>query len=204
MVMKPRPQGGIVVSSAGELQAIGAGVPHGLAIKRAFPDRQVILHTGDGSFGYGIMEMETAVRYRIPLVVVVHNDSGWGMTRDMHEAFFGERREQGNRFGVVRYDQVVKALGGHGEFVEEAEEIQPALYRALQSGLPACVNVMVDPKPKSPGLMTFMMMEVMLGKTTYYDQIPDWMRRLQSLGLEGAATKTMLRYLDRMQHREIG
>jgi acetolactate synthase-1/2/3 large subunit len=204
MVMKPHPRGGIVVSSAGELQAIGAGVPHALAIKRAYPDRQVILHTGDGSFGYGIMEIETAVRYDIPLTVVVHNDSGWGMTRDMQEAFFGDGREQGNRLGVVRYDQVVQALGGHGELVEKAEEIQPALDRALQSGLPACVNVMVDPKPKSPGLMTFMMMEVMLGKSTYYDRIPDWMRKLQSFGLEGAATKTMLSYLDRMLHREMG
>jgi len=204
MVSKARPQGGIVLSTTGELQAIGAGVPQALAIKRAFPQRQVILHTGDGSFGYGLMEMETAVRYGIPLVVVVHNDSGWGMTRDMQTEFFGKGHEQDHQLGVVRYDQVVQALGGHGEFVESGDEIKPAIERALASGVPACVNVMVDPKPKSPGLMTFMLMEVMLGKSTYYDRIPDWMRKLESFGMDGLATKAMLGYLDRMLHKEMG
>jgi acetolactate synthase I/II/III large subunit len=203
MTAQARPQGGIVLSTLGELQAIGAGVPHALALKRAYPERQVILHTGDGSFGYGLMEMETAVRYGIPLVVVVHNDSGWGMTRDMQVEFFGARGESGHQLGVVRYERMVEALGGHGEFVERAEQLQPALERALSSGKPACVNVLVDAKPKSPGLMTFMLMEVMLGKQTYYDRIPQWMRRLRTIGLDGLASKAMLRYLDRNLHKEM-
>jgi hypothetical protein len=101
----------------------------------------------------------------------------------------------------VRYDRVVEALGGHGEFVERAEEVRPALERALRAGVPACVNIMVDPRPKSPGLMTFMMMEVMLGKQSTMDRIPDWMRRLSSAGLEGTATRAMMSQLDRMMHR---
>jgi len=149
------------------------------------------------------MEMETAVRYGIPIVVVIHNDRGWGMTRDMAVKFFGKDREIGNQLGVVRYDRMVQALGGHGEFVERAEDVRPALERALKAGVPACVNIMVDPRPKSPGLMTFMMMDVMLGKQSYYDRIPGWMRKLSSVGLEGTATKAMLSQLDRMLHSEM-
>jgi acetolactate synthase-1/2/3 large subunit len=203
MVARTRPRGGIILSTQGELQAIGAGVPQALAIQRAHPERQVILHTGDGSFGYGVMEMETAVRYRIPLVVVVHNDGGWGMTRDMQVEFFGKHGESAHQFGVVRYDRLVESLGGHGEFVERAERLPAALERALGSGKPACVNVLVDPGPKSPGLKMFMLMEVMLGKKTYYDRIPSWMQRLQTLGLDRLARQAMLRYLDHNLHNEI-
>ena len=203
MAARPKPAGGLVVSTMGDLEAIGAGVPQALALKRAHPERQVILHTGDGSFGYGAMEMEAAVRYGIPIMVVVHNDKGWGMTRDMQVEFFGENRELGNQLGLVRYDKLVESLGGYGEFVERAEDLKPALERALGSGLPACVNVMVDPQPKSPGLMMFMLMEVMLGKETYFDRVPTWMRKLGSIGLDRQAAKLMLKYIDRMLHKQM-
>ena len=203
MAMRARPKGGIILSTLGELQAIGAGVPHALALQRACPGRQVVIHTGDGSFGYGAMEMETAVRYGIPLVVVVHNDGGWGMTRDMQVEFFGKRGESGHQLGVVHYERLVESLGGHGELVEHAEQLQPALGRALASGKPACVNVLVDPGPKSPGLKTFMLMEVMLGKKTYLDRIPEWMKRLQTVGLDRLADRAVLRYLDLNLHNEM-
>jgi acetolactate synthase-1/2/3 large subunit len=203
MGLKARPQGGLVISSMGELQAIGAGVPLALALKRALPQQQVILHTGDGSLGYGLMEMETAVRYGIPLVVVVHNDSGWGMTRDMQAEFFRKGGGEGNELGVVHYERVVEALGGYGEFVDQEKDIQPAIGRALESRRPACVNVMIDPRPQSPGLKTFMLMEVMLGKQTYYDRVPGWMRKLQGAGLDRTARAAMLRYLDRSLHSDM-
>jgi acetolactate synthase-1/2/3 large subunit len=203
LAARPKPAGGLIISTLGDLEAIGAGVPQALALKQAYPERQVILHTGDGSFGYGAMEMETAVRYGIPIIVVVHNDKGWGMTRDMQIDFFGKNRELGNQLGLVRYDLMVEALGGHGEFVEQPEDLKPALERAMGSGLPACVNVMVDPGPKSPGLMMFMLMEVMLGKQTYLDQLPGWMRKLDTIGLENQVRKYMLKYIDRMLHKEM-
>ena len=203
MVYKAKPAGGTIISTLGELQAIGAGVPQALALKRLFPERQVILHTGDGSLGYGIMEMETAVRYGIPLVVIVHNDCGWGMTRDMQSEFFGKERQVGNQLGLVRYDQIVAALGGHGELVERPEDFTPALRRALEAGKPALINVVVDPRPKSPGLMTFIMMEVMLGKETYYDRIPDWVNRLRAVGLDELAARVMRRVIDHNLHQEI-
>ena len=142
------------------------------------------------------MEMETAVRYGLPIVVVVHNDLGWGMTRDMQVEFFGRGRESGNELGLVRYDKMVEALGGHGELVERPEVIRPAIERAVTSGRPACVNVVVDPRPKSPGLITFFMMEVMLGKQTTYDKVPGWIVKLGSVGLDGSVTDLIRRYLD--------
>jgi len=80
---------------------------------------------------------------------------------------------------------------------------RPAIGRALSSGRPACVNVMVDPKPQSSGPKTFMLMEVMLGKQTYYDRVPAWMKKLQPAGLDRAARGAMLRYLDRMLHSDM-
>lgn len=203
MAARARPRGGVLISSLGELQAIGAGAPQAVALKRAHPERQVILHTGDGSFGYGALEIETAVRYGIPVVVVIHNDGGWGMTRDMQTEFFGKRGEASHQLGVVRYDRVVEALGGHGEYVERAEDIRPALERALQSGKPACVNVAVDPRPKSPGLMVFMLMEVMLGKETAYDRIPQMVDFFAKAGLDGLVTAPMVKYLEADLHKKM-
>jgi acetolactate synthase-1/2/3 large subunit len=175
-----------------------------MALKLHYPERDVILHTGDGSFGFCAMEFETAVREKIPIVSVIHNDGAWGMTRDMQAEFFGVNRQIGNTLGVVRYDLMVKALGGHGEFVENPEEIRPALERALSSGLPACVNVVVDPGPKSPGLMIWMMLEVLLGKKTYLDKIPDFVGRLERWHLDSAALSIMRKQIGSKIHKKMG
>jgi thiamine pyrophosphate-dependent acetolactate synthase large subunit-like protein len=121
----------------------------------------------------------------------------------MQTDFFGKDREIGNQLGVVRYDRLVEGFGGHGEFVQKPDQFKPALERALGAGKPACVNVMVDPLPKSPGLKTFMLMEVMLGKETYLDRIPQWMKKLRAVGLEGLATRMMLQNLDHRLHNEL-
>ncbi len=201
--IEPRPEGPVLFSPIGDLEAIGAGIPHALAMKLQNPSKDVILHTGDGSFGFCAMEFETAVRENIPIVAVVHNDAGWGMTRDMQIEFFGKERQIGNQLGLVRYDLVVKALGGHGEFVEKPEDIHPALHRALSSGLPACVNVAIDPQPKSPGLIMWMLMEIMLGKKTYYDKIPSLMKHLESWHLDDFLSSMMLKYLEKKMHKKM-
>lgn len=97
------------------------------------------------------MEFETAVREKIPFVAIVHNDGAWGMTRDMQIEFYGKNRQIGNKLRMARYDLMVAALGGYGEFVEKPQDIRPVIKRALELGLPACVNVVVDPEPKKPG-----------------------------------------------------
>ena len=129
---------------------LGVAVPYAIAAKLAHPEKTVIATTGDGSFGLTCMEMETAVRHGIPFVVVVGNDQGWGMIkRDVEKQ---QRVPVGAcELGPTRYDQIVEGMGGHGEYVEHPDEIGPAIQRALDSGLPACVNVITDPKI-GPGL----------------------------------------------------
>ena len=128
---------------------LGVGVPYGIAAKLANPDKNVIVTTGDGSFGLTLMEYDTAIRHNIPFVTVIGNDACWGM---IHRPF---KAQKGQSFGCElaprRYDEIIKAMGGHGEFVEKPEDIGPAIRRAIDSGIPACVNVMTDPEI-GPGL----------------------------------------------------
>ena len=124
---------------------LGIGIPYGIGAKIACPERAVLVVSGDGSFGFNAMEFDTAVRNGIPFVTVVANDQAWGMCKHFQELKYGKGRYVATLLGATRYDRVVEALGGHGELVTEPGEIIPALDRAFQSGLPACVNVMTDP-----------------------------------------------------------
>jgi acetolactate synthase-1/2/3 large subunit len=129
---------------------LGVAVPYGVAAKLAHPEKKVIVTTGDGSFGLTGMEMETAVRYDIPIVTIVGNDQGWGMIKRNYIKQSGVAHPACD-LAPTRYDKIVEGMGGHGEFVERPEEIGPAIQRAIDSGLPACVNVMTDPEV-GPGL----------------------------------------------------
>jgi len=119
---------------------LGIGQPYAVAAKLAFPDKQVVLVTGDGSFGFNAMEFDTMLRHNIPVVCVIVNDEHWGMIT------YGQRRRGpdrviGTHLGFRRYDKMVEGLGGYGEAVEKPEDIRTALERAFASGLPACINV---------------------------------------------------------------
>lgn len=134
---------GIISTSFGPL---GVGVPYAMAAKLAHPDKKVLLLTGDGTFGYGAMEYDTAVRYDIPFTTVILNDKQWGMIkRSEAKKASADKDFVGLGLAQTRYDKVVEALGGHGEYVTQPQEIGPSIERALSSGRPACVNVMVDP-----------------------------------------------------------
>ncbi len=131
---------------------LGVGVPYANAAKLAHPERPVALLSGDGSFGLSLMEMDTAVRHRIPIVCVVANDGGWGQIRRGQIAKYGRDRVIGSQLGLRPYHKIVEAMGGYGELVERTEDLKGALERAFQSGLPACINVITDPEPKFPGM----------------------------------------------------
>jgi acetolactate synthase-1/2/3 large subunit len=122
---------------------LGVAVPYAIAAKLAHPEKTVFATTGDGSFGLTCMEMETAVRHDIPIVAIVGNDQGWGMIRR-------SVKEMGHAVACelppTRYDQIVEGMGGHGEFVEKPEDLAAAIQRAVDSGRPACVNVLLDPE----------------------------------------------------------
>lgn len=122
--------------NSGVFGCIGVGVPFGIGAKIAKPDQPVVVLTGDGSFGYGAIEMDTAVRHNLPILVVVANNGGWTAADDA----FPVKRD----LGFTSYDRLVEALGGYGERVERPQDIRPALERAFRSGRPALINVITD------------------------------------------------------------
>ncbi len=119
---------------------LGVGTAFAMAARLARPDEQVLLLSGDGSFGLNGMEFDTMVRHKLPIVCVIANDGAWGMVKHEQQVK-GPDRVIATELGFVRYDKMVEALGGYGEAVERPEDIRPALERAFASGRPACINV---------------------------------------------------------------
>ena len=134
---------------SGPYGCLGSGPGYALAAKLARPDRQVVLLQGDGAFGFSGMEWDTLVRHNVPVVSVIGNNGIWALEKHPMEALYGYSVVAELRPGT-RYDEVVRALGGHGELVGAPAELRPALERAFASGLPAVVNVLTDPSVAYP------------------------------------------------------
>jgi len=128
----------------GPFGCLGSGVGYALAAKLARPDKQVVLLLGDGAFGFHGMEYDTLARHGVNVVGVMGNNGIWGLEKHPMEFLYGYSVAAELRPGT-RYDQVVEALGGHGELVERPEDLKPAIARAFESGRPALVNVLTDP-----------------------------------------------------------
>ena len=125
--------------NSGPFGTMGVGLPFGIGAKAASPNSKVVVLHGDGSFGLNAMELDTAVRHKLPVLVVISLNGGW--TADP------EQSKPGRNLGYTRFDQLAQSLGCHGEFVEKPEEIRPALERAaaaVASGQTAVVNVVTD------------------------------------------------------------
>lgn len=134
---------------SGPFGCLGSGPGYALAAKLAYPQRQVVLLQGDGAFGFSGMEWDTLVRHQVPVVSVIGNNGIWGLEKHPMEAIYGYSVAAELRPGT-RYDEVVRALGGHGELVSAPGELRPALERAFASGLPSVVNVLTDPTVAYP------------------------------------------------------
>jgi thiamine pyrophosphate-dependent acetolactate synthase large subunit-like protein len=130
----------------GPLGCLGVGPSFALAAKLLRPDQRVLLVSGDGAFGLNGMELETAVRFKLPFTCIIGNDGGWGQIRSPQVSFFGESRAAATSLPVTRYDRMVEALGGRGAFITDPREIGPALARALASDEVWCLNVALDPE----------------------------------------------------------
>ena len=130
----------------GPFGCLGIGPPYALGVKAAWPEKQVVVIAGDGAFGLNGFELDTLVRFGLPAVFVIGNDAGWGEIRIPQRGIYGDEGEIATALAPTRYDRLTEALGGHGEHVERPEELAPALERALGSGQPAVVNVMLDPQ----------------------------------------------------------
>ena len=124
--------------------SIGSSVPMGLAAKLAQPQQPIFVFLGDGTFGYHAMEFDTALRYNLPIIAIVGNDARWNAEHQLQIQNYGEERTVGCDLLPSRYDKIIEALGGHGEFVEHPDQLTPAVERALGSGLPACINIAIE------------------------------------------------------------
>ncbi|MDH4159197.1 MAG: acetolactate synthase [Actinomycetota bacterium] len=133
----------------GPFGCLGTGPGYAIAARLARPHAQVVLLLGDGAVGFSLADIDTLVRHRLPVVMVVGNNGAWGLEKHPMQFLYG--------YDVVadltpqtRYDEVAKALGGDGELVTDPEQIGPALDRAFASGVPYLVNVATDPAVAYP------------------------------------------------------
>jgi len=125
---------------------LGTGLPYAIGAKLADPERAVYCVTGDSAFGFNIQELETAVRNQLPVIIIVAVDGAYGMEKSAQLRQFGREADWfGHDHAPVRYDQVGVAMGCHGEYVETANEILPALERSVASAKPAVIHAVVDP-----------------------------------------------------------
>ena len=148
-------QAGVLVPAGALLGCLGTGIPFAIAGKLAHPDKPVIVLNGDGSFGFNSMEFDTAVRHDIPIICVVNNDCAWGMIKHSQGMSIGKDRCTCAELGMRHYEKMVEGLGGYGELVTEDADIIPAIKRAIDSGKPACINVVTDPTVTSPATVMF-------------------------------------------------
>src|SRR5437870_2950125 len=135
----------------GPFGCLGVGPPFAIAAKLLEPARRVLLIAGDGAFGLNGMDVETAVRFRLPMTCIIGNDAGWGQIRNPQLSFFGAERAVGTSLPFTRFDQMMEALGGKGAHVTEPKQLRPALEKAMGSGEVSCVNVVLDPAAYSRG-----------------------------------------------------
>ena len=125
----------------GPLSHLGAGIPYGMAAKLAHPESKVLVFIGDGAFGFYPMEYDTCIRHNLPITTIMGNDATWGIDKTFQVAYFD--RAVATDLRSVRYDKMVEAIGGYAEYVENPNDVAPAVERALGSNLPSLVNVIV-------------------------------------------------------------
>jgi acetolactate synthase-1/2/3 large subunit len=133
----------------GPYGCLGTGLGYAIAARLARPESQVVLLLGDGAAGFSLMDVDTLVRHDLPVVMVCGNNGIWGLEKHPMQFLYGYDVAADLQPGC-RYDQVVAALGGHGELVTDVDELGPALDRAFASGRPAMVNVVTDPTVAYP------------------------------------------------------
>ena len=127
----------------GPFGCIGVGVPYGIAASLAFPDRTVLVATGDGAFGFNAIEIDTAVRHKAPVVIVVANNGAWQI--EVHDQTVTHGKVVGTKLQFSDHAAMARAFGMYGERVEKAAELGPALDRAF-ANRPALVDVVVTPE----------------------------------------------------------
>jgi acetolactate synthase I/II/III large subunit len=137
----------------GPFGCLGTGLGYAIAARMARPAAQVVLLLGDGAAGLSLMDVDTLVRHRLPVVMVCGNNGAWGLEKHPMRMMFGYD-VAADLQPACRYDEVVRALGGAGELVTAPDGIGPALRRAFDAGVPYLVNVVTDPEVAYPRATT--------------------------------------------------
>jgi thiamine pyrophosphate-dependent acetolactate synthase large subunit-like protein len=133
----------------GPYGCLGTGMGYAMGARVTYPDRQICVLLGDGAAGFSLMDVESLVRQKLPVVMVVGNNGIWGLEKHPMNAMYGYDVAADLQPGL-RYDDVVRALGGAGETVEKSADLGPALARAFDAGVPYLVNVLTDPADAYP------------------------------------------------------
>ncbi len=133
----------------GPFGCLGTGLGYAIAARLARPSAQVVLLLGDGAAGFSLMDVDTLVRHRLPVVIVCGNNGAWGLEKHPMRALYGYDVAADLQPGC-RYDEVVRALGGAGELVTSPDGIAPALRRAFAADAPYLVNIVTDPEIAYP------------------------------------------------------
>jgi thiamine pyrophosphate-dependent acetolactate synthase large subunit-like protein len=128
--------------NSGPFGMMGVGLPLGLGAKIALPDAPVVILHGDGSFGLNAMEMDTAIRHGIPVTCIISNNGGWSAN---------DRPKAGRDLGFTRYDLMFRPLGVHTDWIEDPDQLEPAITEAIASNRPAVLNVKTDPGARAGG-----------------------------------------------------
>ena len=139
---------GRLLTTTTALGTLGVGMPFALAAQAARPDERVFLFTGDGSFGLSAMEVDTAVRHHLPVIVIVSNNAGWGDVRYEQDELFGAGRHIASNLPAVRYDRLAAALGGPWR-ARRAPRGPPPRARAVQSTAAFAASSTCRPTPPS-------------------------------------------------------
>jgi acetolactate synthase-1/2/3 large subunit len=137
---------GRILTTTTALGTLGVGMPFAMGAKAARPQEPVILFSGDGALGFSAMELESAVRQNLPIVVIVSNNYGWRDVSHEQDMWFGKGRRFASELSDMRWDALARAVGGHGEHVTRIEELEPALSRSFASGRASIINVETDPE----------------------------------------------------------
>lgn len=141
-----RPGGPGLWMDPGPFGCLGVGAPFAIGARLHRPASQIAVVFGDGSFGFNGFEFDSAVRQHLPFVGIVGNDGAWGEMRTFHADIFGNADLSAQYLSqATAYEKIVEGMGGYGERVDRVQDIKPALERAFASGVPALVNVILDP-----------------------------------------------------------
>jgi acetolactate synthase-1/2/3 large subunit len=127
--------------TCGASGVVGWGLPGAMGAKLAYPDRPVILLSGDGAFTFTVAELECATRHRLPFVIVLADDQAWGIVVSGQQKRYGEDGILASRTGPIRYDLVAQGFGANGVRVERPEEIGPAIQKGLAADRPTLIHV---------------------------------------------------------------